>query len=428
MEMTLRWYGTGFDTVTLKEIRQIPGVTGVITTLYDTKPGEVWSRERIRALKQEVEGAGLHISGIESVNVHDAIKTGAADRDVYVGRYIETLENLGQEDIHLVCYNFMPVFDWTRTELARLRPDGSTVLAYTQEAVDRLDPETMFSSIAGDMNGTVLPGWEPERMARVKELFGIVNVIFFSPEDLNIIKNGPAERRRFLDLELCQLNKVYVYDLVQYNRVVVQRNKLLKEMDSDPSLKETLNIWDSQLVRFGSELIRLRTRFVEELNELIREIHFHLSGEREELEIRYEPNVTPETFEAELSRNRNQELRQRLTLTGPHRDDLNFIVNGADIRKFGSQGQQRTAALSLKLSEIELVKRTVKDYPVLLLDDVLSELDGKRQEHLLSEISHIQTLITCTGLDEFVNSRFQMDKIFKIVEGTVESEELCVQL
>ena len=263
---------------------------------------------------------------------------------------------------------------------------------------------------------------------KASELFGIVNVIFFSPEDLNIIKNGPAERRRFLDLELCQLNKVYVYDLVQYNRVVVQRNKLLKEMDSDPSLKETLNIWDSQLVRFGSELIRLRTRFVEELNELIREIHFHLSGEKEELEIRYEANVTPETFEAELSRNRNQELRQRLTLTGPHRDDLNFIVNGADIRKFGSQGQQRTAALSLKLSEIELVKRTVKDYPVLLLDDVLSELDGKRQEHLLSEISHIQTLITCTGLDEFVNSRFQMDKIFKIVEGTVESEELCVQL
>lgn len=173
MEMTLRWYGTGFDTVTLKELRQIPGVTGVITTLYDTKPGEVWSRERIRALKQEVEAAGLRISGIESVNVHDAIKTGAADRDVYIGRYIETLENLGQEDIHLVCYNFMPVFDWTRTELARLRPDGSTVLAYTQEAVDRLDPETMFSSIAGDMNGTVLPGWEPERMARVKELFAM---------------------------------------------------------------------------------------------------------------------------------------------------------------------------------------------------------------------------------------------------------------
>ena len=173
MEMTLRWYGTGFDTVTLEQIRQIPGVTGVITTLYDTQPGEVWSRERIRALKAEVEASGLHLSGIESVNVHDAIKVGSEDRDMYIANYIETLENLGQEDIHLVCYNFMPVFDWTRTELARKRPDGSAVLAYTQKAVDALDPEKMFDSIAGDMNGTVMPGWEPERMARVKELFAL---------------------------------------------------------------------------------------------------------------------------------------------------------------------------------------------------------------------------------------------------------------
>ncbi|MBQ4343765.1 MAG: mannonate dehydratase [Erysipelotrichaceae bacterium] len=171
MEMTLRWYGTGHDTVTLKQIRQIPGVTGVITTLYDTKPGEVWSREAIRALKEEVEAAGLNLSGIESVNVHDAIKTGAPEREQYIANYIETLENLGKEDIHLVCYNFMPVFDWTRTELARERADGSTVLAYTQEAVDALDPEKMFESISSDMNGTVMPGWEPERMARVKELF-----------------------------------------------------------------------------------------------------------------------------------------------------------------------------------------------------------------------------------------------------------------
>ena len=171
MEMTLRWYGAKFDTVTLKQIRQIPGVTGVITTLYDTAPGEVWSRERIRAMKEEVEAAGLHVAGIESVNVHDAIKTGAPERDQYIDNYIETLENLGKEDIHLVCYNFMPVFDWTRTELARMRPDGSTVLAYTQEAVDALDPEKMFDSIAGDMNGMVMPGWEPERMEHVKELF-----------------------------------------------------------------------------------------------------------------------------------------------------------------------------------------------------------------------------------------------------------------
>ncbi len=171
MEMTFRWYGSKFDTVTLEQIRQIPGVTGVITTLYDTAPGEVWSRERIRALKAEVEASGLHIAGIESVNVHDAIKVGSEDRDQYISNYIETLENLGKEDIHLVCYNFMPVFDWTRTELARKRPDGSTVLAYTQAAVDALDPEKMFESIAGDTNGSIMPGWEPERMAKVKELF-----------------------------------------------------------------------------------------------------------------------------------------------------------------------------------------------------------------------------------------------------------------
>lgn len=171
--MTLRWYGSGFDTVTLQQIRQIPGMTGVISTLYDTKPGEVWSRERIRALKEEIEAAGLTLAGIESVNIHDDIKAGGKNRELYIKNYIETLANLGEEDVHLVCYNFMPVFDWTRTELARVRADGSTVLAYTQEAVDALEPEKAFDSIKGDTNGTVMPGWEPERMAGIKELFAL---------------------------------------------------------------------------------------------------------------------------------------------------------------------------------------------------------------------------------------------------------------
>lgn len=182
MEMTFRWYGSDFDTVTLKQIQQIAGVTGVITTLYDKKAGEVWKREEIRGLIDEVEAAGLHVSGIESVNIHDAIKAGLPERDLYINNYIETLENLGKEGIHLVCYNFMPVFDWTRTELARKRADGSTVLAYTQEAVDALQPEKMFASIAGDANGSVMPGWEPERMAQVKELFALYQNV--SADDL----------------------------------------------------------------------------------------------------------------------------------------------------------------------------------------------------------------------------------------------------
>ncbi len=171
MQMTLRWYGSKYDTVTLKQIRQIPGATGVISTLYGTAPGEVWEMDDILALKTEIEAAGLQLAGIESVNIHDAIKIGSPDREQYIENYITTLERLGQAGIHMVCYNFMPVFDWTRTELARMRPDGSTVLAYNQAAVDAIDPAKMFESIAGDMNGTVMPGWEPERMAHVKELF-----------------------------------------------------------------------------------------------------------------------------------------------------------------------------------------------------------------------------------------------------------------
>ena len=257
---------------------------------------------------------------------------------------------------------------------------------------------------------------------KASELFGIVNVVFFSPEDLNLIKNGPAERRRFIDLELCQLNKLYVHSLVQYNKIVTQRNKLLKDIMFRPDYEETLDIWDMQLVQYGREVIRCREAFVGQLNDLIGGIHRQWSGEKESLHISYEPNVTVDMFEDTLRKSRPSDLKQRTTLTGPHRDDLSFIINDIDIRRFGSQGQQRTAALSLKLAEIELVKKIVNDYPILLLDDVLSELDGSRQNHLLSGINHIQTMITCTGLEDFVNNRFRIDKIFKVVSGEVYSE------
>ena len=254
------------------------------------------------------------------------------------------------------------------------------------------------------------------------ELFGIVNVVFFSPEDLNLIKNGPSERRRFMDMELCQLNKLYVHSLVQYNRIVVQRNKLLKDMVFRPDYEETLDIWDMQLIQYGKELIHYREEFVEQLNGMIESIHRQLSGGKEDICLVYEPNVKEEDFDNALKKSRSSDLKQKTTLIGPHRDDLSFLINGIDIRRFGSQGQQRTAALSLKLAEIELVKKIVKDYPILLLDDVLSELDGSRQSQLLAEIDHIQTVMTCTGLEDFVNDRFHMDKIFKVVNGTVESE------
>ena len=230
----------------------------------------------------------------------------------------------------------------------------------------------------------------PIRKAR--ELLGVVNLVFFSPEDLNIIKNGPGERRRFLDSELCQLDGVYITELAGYNHIVNQRNRLLKDCYMNPGLKGTLDVWDMQMVDYGGI---------------------------EELEILYEPSVTAAEFEDKLSRNRERDLRMKLTSVGPHRDDFCVKVNGIDIRRYGSQGQQRTAALSLKLSEIYLVKKKIRDTPVLLLDDVLSELDSSRQTYLLESIHDIQTLITCTGLDDFVSHQFKINRVFQVVKGHV---------
>lgn len=257
---------------------------------------------------------------------------------------------------------------------------------------------------------------------KASELFGVLNMVFFSPEDLNIIKNGPSERRRFLDSEICQLDKIYLSDLTKYNKVLNQRNKLLKDMVFHPDLENTLSVWDMQLISYGRRIISRRRRFVEELNEIVRGIHESISGGREQLTLTYEPDIEEAFFEDELNRAKEKDIKYCSTSVGPHRDDISFFIGDIDIRKFGSQGQQRTSALSLKLSEIELVKRCIHDTPVLLLDDVLSELDSNRQNYLLNSIHDIQTVITCTGLDEFVRNRFQIDKIFEVISGTVSEK------
>ena len=258
-----------------------------------------------------------------------------------------------------------------------------------------------------------------QKIKKAADLLGLCNVVFFSPEDLGIIKNGPSERRRFVDMELCQLDSFYLYNLNHYNKIINQRNKLLKDMYMNSDLKETLSIWDMQLVSFGSKIIERRRLFVEQLNEIIFDIHKKLSGGKEELLIKYEPDVDIEEFEKKLKFSQDRDMKSKMTSVGPHRDDFSFMVGDVDIRKYGSQGQQRTAALSLKLSEIELVKRIAKDTPVLLLDDVLSELDSNRQNYLLNSIGNIQTIITCTGLEEFVNNRFEINRVFKVSEGSV---------
>ena len=254
---------------------------------------------------------------------------------------------------------------------------------------------------------------------KASELFGILNVIFFSPDDLSIIKMGPDKRRRFIDTELCQIDRVYLYNLSEYNKALAQRNSLLKEIYRNRGLLDTLSVWDMALAGYGEKIISRRRQFIEEISPVVSEIHSEISGEKEEVRLSYESNVSENDFREALVRSLDNDLRLGTTTKGPHRDDLRFDLADADLRKFGSQGQQRTAALSLKLSEVNVMEEATREKPVLLLDDVLSELDSKRQQDLLKSLSQTQTLISCTGLDDFVRSQYKINKIFEVVKGTV---------
>ncbi|MDD6101953.1 MAG: DNA replication/repair protein RecF [Clostridiales bacterium] len=262
--------------------------------------------------------------------------------------------------------------------------------------------------------GVAIDGLKIKKSA---ELYGLLHVIAFSPEDLSMIKNGPAERRRFMDIELCQLDRVYLSCLTGYNRILVQRNNLLKQISVNPSLKDTMDVWDKQLIYYGCELIKSRKNFIDEISGILKEKHGILSEGEEILDIKYNPDTEESDFENKLKSALQRDIIYKTTTCGPHRDDLSFFINDKNVRNYGSQGQQRSVALSLKLSEIELVKKRINDNPVFLLDDVLSELDRKRQTKLLSEIVNIQTFITCTGLEEFVETRKNYDSIFHVEKG-----------
>ncbi len=258
-----------------------------------------------------------------------------------------------------------------------------------------------------------------QKLKRASQLMGLLHIVFFSPEDLTIVKNGPAYRRHFLDMELCQLDGDYLFNLNHYNRIVDQRNRLLKEIWNNPDLEATLDVWDDQLADYGTKIIARRREFMEQLADLIGDIHLRLSGGREHLSLQYLPDTEAAALKEKLLQNRERDKYLKSTSVGPHKDDFSFVCNEIDLRKFGSQGQQRTCALSLKLAEIELVKKMIGDSPVLMLDDVLSELDTNRQNTLLDSLGGIQTFITCTGLDEFVSHRFAIDRLYRVENGVV---------
>ena len=237
-----------------------------------------------------------------------------------------------------------------------------------------------------------------------------------------------------MDMELCQIDASYLYHLNQYHKVLNQRNKMLRDyfpggrsfasqntghFDQEQDFMDVLSVWDQQLLDYGRKIIQRRQSFLNDINDIMKDVHGEISGGKEEIMISYEPDTAADVFEENLKKSKDRDIKYKTTNVGPHKDDVLFSINGIDVRKYGSQGQQRTTALSLKLSEIEMIKRIRHDSPVLLLDDVLSELDANRQNFLLDKIGDIQTIITCTGVDEFVSRRMKLDMVYRVENGKI---------
>jgi DNA replication and repair protein RecF len=244
------------------------------------------------------------------------------------------------------------------------------------------------------------------------DILGILNTVMFSPEDLAIVKSSPVARRKYLDREIIQLFPTYYYTLSQYYKTVNQRNSLLKEIRENRRKENDLEIWDQQLVKFGSEILKKRLEVLKMLTPLARLMHRKITHGNEDLEVSYEAVEGEEILKSstikeintilidKLWKNRSNEINRGVSLIGPHRDDLKLLVNNVDVRKFGSQGQQRTTALSLKMAELEMMKAQTSEYPILLLDDVMSELDTERRNHFLDLIGEkVQTFLTVTDFD-----------------------------
>jgi DNA replication and repair protein RecF len=241
----------------------------------------------------------------------------------------------------------------------------------------------------------------------MKDLFGRLLVVMFSPEDLRLIKAGPSERRRFMDMEICQLSPVYYSDLREYHRALKQRNALLKLLQKGKPDRDSLSVWDEQSTNYGLRIIKTRTSFIKKINKTAADIHNKITHGTENLHLSYKPGILPENYAATLAKSHDKDISRGTTSDGIHTDDIDFTINNISARHFGSQGQQRTAALSAKLAEIELIKQSTNETPILLLDDVLSELDKSRQSFLLEQINDLQTIVTCTGIDIFPFEKYK---------------------
>lgn len=288
------------------------------------------------------------------------------------------------------------------------------------QRIDRIDVHLRRTEQAGrgHSKGVAVNGVP---LRRLGELFGTLYAVIFSPEDLSLVKDGPVGRRRFLDMELCQLSKVYYYDLQQYYRILKQRNNLLKDIQKKPALQETLFVWDEQLTDYGERIIAARRRFLMRLDEIAAEKLCQLTGGQDSLQTAYHPNCTEGLLAERLRKNIERDIFMGATQYGPHKDDISFAIDGRDVKTYGSQGQQRTTALAARLAEIALIREETGEEPVLLLDDVFSELDEHRQKFLLESIEKegLQAFLTCTGIEDSLRRYVDGENLFSVEKGSI---------
>lgn len=324
------------------------------------------------------------------------------------------------------------------TKSHRTSKDRELIAWNGQTAIIRADLERRYGNLKLELQlspqgkKAKLNGLEQRKLSG---FVGSLNVVLFAPEDLDIVKGAPGVRRRFMDMEIGQVHPGYLYDHQQYQRILQQRNNYLKTTNPSASQADLLAVWNEQLASYGVKMMQRRKNFIYHLQQWAEKIHSGITAGTEKLEVAYKPSFGYEgggdgeaedatslfqQFMIKLTQNKEQEFRRGMTLIGPHRDDLAFAINGKDVQSFGSQGQQRTAALSLKLAELELMREEIGEYPVLLLDDVLSELDQKRQTQLIETFqSRVQTFITTTGLESVNMSRLRDAAVFHVQGGAL---------
>ena len=255
------------------------------------------------------------------------------------------------------------------------------------------------------------------QIKKMSEILGNINIVLFSPEDINIIKDGPSNRRKFLNMMISQLRPNYIYNYNLYLKTLEQRNIYLKNVNNENKNNDLLDIYDEKLAEYASIINKYREEFINKIKEKIETIHKKVTDNKETIKIKYISDCfEKEKYINDLKNNRNQDILKGYTSLGIHRDDIYFFINGKKIDTYGSQGQQRTSILSLKLTELEIIKDEIGEYPILLLDDFMSELDEERRLNFLKSIENTQIIITCT--DDINIPNININK-YKVEEGNV---------